>query len=56
MTLNYVWWWGSNSGYLRNEKYYVIVITPKSTFTWSGGNFQGPSKSEIDQLNIIRVR
>ena len=36
MTLNCIWWWGSNSGALESLEYYFILITPRFTLTWNG--------------------
>ena len=33
MTLNYIRWWGSRSGYIRGAEYPFITITPKAILT-----------------------
>ena len=47
MTLNCIWWWGSNSWTLGNVEYlfkkiFFLVITPRSTLTRSGSTYQSP--------------
>ena len=31
MTLNWIWWWGSNSGVLGIVEYFFVAITFRST-------------------------
>ena len=35
ITLNCIWWWGSNSGNVEKFENSLIVITPKSTLPWN---------------------
>ena len=36
IALNYIWWWGTNSGDLWRVQYRFTAITPRSTLTPSG--------------------
>ena len=39
MTLNCIWWWGSNSRAFGNMLHLFIGNTPRSTMTWSSCNY-----------------
>ena len=41
MTLNFIWWWGSNFQTPGNIKYPLIAITLRSTLTRSGCTHKG---------------
>ena len=49
MTLNYIWWWGSNSGDLESVEYTFIAIRPRFTLTQGDCICYG-SQGQIDQF------